>query len=186
MKLLRPSSRYNIRLYVLITLAGIMILFTGIILAWVLSLDWAFAIQINGILQSFIFLVLLGYLLSIFFASRYYHSISYEFNLEEIKLQRGLWVQVVQHVPLSSIAGVTLKRDFFDRCLEIGSLEFLLYGSAHNKIGAICFVGLSDVEAQYRKISDLLLHYRGTSMQQSDSRSVGSHVVYAGAEINLQ
>lgn len=186
MELLKPSSRYSIRLYLQIIVAGILMLTAGSILAWVISLDLAYAIHVNDILQVFIFVVLLGVLLLIIIANRYYHRISYEFNLREIKLQRGLWVQVVHHIPLCNIAVVSVKRDLIDRCLEIGSLEFLLFGSYNNNIRTVCFVGLSDVEAHYRKVSEILQHYWSTTPQHPVSGSLEKQVVFADSEIDLR
>jgi membrane protein YdbS with pleckstrin-like domain len=186
MELLRPSTRYSIRLYMQIIMAGILMLTAGSILAWVISMDLAYAIRVNEILQTFIFVVLLGVLLLIAIANRYCHRISYEFNLHEIKLKRGLWLQVVHHIPLCNIAVVTVKRDFIDRCLEIGSLEFLLFGSLNNKIHTVCFVGLSDVEAHYLKISKILQHYWGATPQHPVPGSLNKQVVFANSEIDLR
>jgi membrane protein YdbS with pleckstrin-like domain len=183
---LKPSSRYSIRLYVLISLGAIFLLVSGSLLAWILSLDWAHAVHINRILQVFIFLVLLGYVLLLFFAHHYYQSITYKLMPEEIALERGVWVQCVQHISWRGIVGIKIKRDFFDRCLEIGTLELVLRGPSQNQISAARMVGLSDVDAQYRKISDILLNYWGKPTLQAETNSLESQVVFSNSLTDLQ
>jgi membrane protein YdbS with pleckstrin-like domain len=186
MELLKPSPRYSIRLYVLITIIAICILVIGIALAWILSADWAHAIHVNQALQAFVILIFLGYLVSLWFAHRYSLSLVYELSGEEIQLQRGIWVQSIQHIPLRSIIGITVRRDFFDRCLEIGTIEFMLGDSLNQKMGAVSLVGLSDVEVQGRKLSLLLLHDWGKSMQMPGASAVDAHSVLPKSTIDIR
>lgn len=158
MDVLRPSSRYRIRLYVLITIVGIILLSTGIALAWMFSTDLDHAVQVNRTLKAFIFGILVGYLFSLWLADRYYQSLSYELHEKGIILHRGFAIPREQFVNLRAVAGVTVRHDLIDRWLEIGTLEFLLIESLDTKPEYVKLVGISDANEGYRKISNLLLN----------------------------
>lgn len=158
MDILRPSFRYRIRLYVLLTSAGIILLAAGIGLAWMFAADMDHAVRVNRTLQAFIIIILVGYLVSLWVANRYYQNIFYELHEDGIILHRGLAIPSEQYINLRSVAGVTVKRDLVDRWLEIGTLEFLLIESLERKPECVKLVGISDANEGYRKISNLLLN----------------------------
>lgn len=166
--ILKPSFRYSIRLYILLTLVGIILLGIGVVIAWLYYKNGDRAVVVNGALQAFIIFVLLGYLISLVGANMYYRGLIYELHVDSINLHRKFWIQSEQRIDLQAVAGITIKRDILDRWLEIGTLEFILFDSRDHMPGNVKLVGIPDVNEGYRKISNHWLRFWGEQLSHFD------------------
>ncbi len=104
---------------------------------------------------------------------RYYESLHYEIQDDEIIVGVGIWTKTVKHVPFRTITNIAIKRDPLDRLLyNLGTLEIQTAGAntAQTNSAEEALLGLIDYEGVYETVAEALRRYR-TSPLSPDQAS---------------
>jgi membrane protein YdbS with pleckstrin-like domain len=158
----RPSYRLRSK-YRLITWIG---LFTQLL--WSVPVAYLIGMDVGempgattGVLVA-ILLNALWFIPALWLVDRYYESLSYEIQQDEVIVRVGIITQSVKHVPYRTITNTAIKRDLLDRFLfDIGTVEVQTAGASTAQTSAEEeMVGLVDYEGIYNLISDALRQYR--------------------------
>lgn len=92
----------------------------------------------------------------------YHRSLSYELGEEAITVRRGLVTKVEHVVPYRMVTNVSLKRDFLDRRLGLGSLHIHTTGCGQQVSAEIRLVGLENYQQAYADLIVALRRHRPT------------------------
>jgi len=101
----------------------------------------------------------------------YHRSLSYELGSEAITVRRGVVTKVEHVVPYRMVTNVSLKRDFLDRRLGLGSLHIHTAGYAQQVSAEARLVGLENYQQAYVDLIVALRRHRppvidnGTTLQ---------------------
>ena len=87
----------------------------------------------------------------------YHLSLSYELGEEAITVRRGVVTKFEHVVPYRMVTNVSLKRDFLDRRLGLGSLHIVTTGYAQQVNAEARLVGLENYQQAY---ADLIVALR--------------------------
>lgn len=129
-----------------------------------LAIGWEAAELTGGMAGILIALALnaLWFLPTLWLVDRYYESLSYELQEDEIIVRIGIWTATVKHVPFRTVTNIAIKRDIFDRFLfNIGTVEIQTAGSNNTQQSAEeTLAGLVDYEGVYLNVAEALRRYR--------------------------
>jgi membrane protein YdbS with pleckstrin-like domain len=146
MDIFKPSPRYLTRLRVVISLWAVGLLLLGILLAWLVSLNFENMGQATRIVQIVLFADLLWYVPAMLLIQSAYKTRLYKFDQDEITIHSGWWTESIRHIPLSSVVAFESRWDKLDRWLEIGTLEVYIVSRHHVNGLRVHMAGLADVE----------------------------------------
>lgn len=104
-------------------------------------------------------------------ADRYYESLAYEIQEDEIIVNVGIWTRTVKHVPFRTITNIAIKRDPLDRFIfNLGTLEVQTAGANATQGGAEeTLLGLVDYEGVYETVAEALRRYRALPMSPTQA-----------------
>jgi membrane protein YdbS with pleckstrin-like domain len=102
---------------------------------------------------------------------RYYESLIYEIQEDEIIVNVGIWTRTVKHVPFRTITNIAIKRDPLDRFFfNLGTLEVQTAGANATQGGAEeTLLGLVDYEGVYGTVAEALRRYRTLPMSPNQA-----------------
>ncbi len=117
---------------------------------------------------------------------RYYESLAYEIQEDEIIVQVGIWTRTVKHVPYRTVTNIAIKRDPLDRLVfNLGTLEIQTAGATGPEGGAEeALLGLVDYEGIYETVATALRQYRTLPMSPNQA-AVESSATPGGTESEL-
>lgn len=162
--ILKPSPRYLSKLRFTINLTALLILLSGILLSWLISLDrtvdWSEAMIAAYVTAG---LDLLWWLPAILLSGPYYRSLSYEILQDEVIVRAGIVTQSVKHVPYRTVTNLTVKRGLLDRWIfDLGTLNIQTAGMSGTTGAEESLVGLPDVQTVYDTVATELRRFRGS------------------------
>jgi len=107
---------------------------------------------------------------------RYYESLRYEIQEDEIIVNVGIWTRTVKHVPFRTITNIAIKRDPLDRFFfNLGTLEIQTAGANAPQGGAEeALLGLVDYEGVYETVAEALRRYRTLPMSPNQASTEGA------------
>ncbi len=107
---------------------------------------------------------------------RYYESLAYEIQADEIIVNVGIWTRTVKHVPFRTITNIAIKRDPLDRLIfNLGTLEVQTAGATATQGGAEeTLPGLIDYEGVYETVAGALRQYRTLPMSPDQASFEGT------------
>jgi membrane protein YdbS with pleckstrin-like domain len=107
---------------------------------------------------------------------RYYESLAYEIQADEIIVNVGIWTRTVKHVPFRTITNIAIKQDPLDRFIfNIGTLEVQTAGATATQGGAEeTLLGLIDYEGVYETVATALRQYRTLPMSPDQASLEGT------------
>jgi uncharacterized membrane protein YdbT with pleckstrin-like domain len=162
-KTFKPSPRYLSKSRLVITLVALLILASGILLGWLMSLDKS--IGTNGFRIVVIVTAILDaiwWLPAMLVTAPYYRSLSYEVQDDEVIVRAGIWTKSVKHVPYRTVTNLTVKRDILDRWLfGLGTLNIQTAGMSGQTGAEERLVGLPNVQDVYELVVTELRRFRG-------------------------
>ena len=137
-------------------------------LAWSLPLGYFIGLDAGGLPEAGVGLVVvlvlnvIWFLPTLWLVDRYYDSLAYELQEDEIIVRVGIWTHSVKHVPFRTITNIAIKRDILDRYLfNIGTVEIQTAGANSTQGGAEeTLAGVVDYEGVYGAIAEALHRYR--------------------------
>jgi len=91
----------------------------------------------------------------------YYNTFQYEIQDDEVIVRQGLITRSVKHVPYRTVTNLEIKRDPFDRMLNLGSLRIQTAGMSGQSGAEENLTGLPDVDHIYDVVVTALRRYRG-------------------------
>lgn len=114
--------------------------------------------------------------LALWSVDRYYESLSYEIQEDEIIVNVGIWTRTVKHVPFRTITNIAIKRDPLDRFFfNLGTLEVQTAGANATQGGAEeTLLGLVDYEGVYETVAEALRRYRTLPMSPNQASTEGT------------
>jgi uncharacterized membrane protein YdbT with pleckstrin-like domain len=159
----KPNSKYLIKLRVVITLIAALILFGGVLLGLLLSLDRDISLGTGLIIILVTFgLDVLWWVPAMLLAGPYYRSLSYEVQDDEVIVHVGILTKSVKHVPYRTVTNLQVKRDILDRWFfGLGTLNIQTAGMSGQTGAEESLVGLDDVQAVYELVATELRRFRG-------------------------
>jgi uncharacterized membrane protein YdbT with pleckstrin-like domain len=162
-KTFKPSPRYLSKSRLVITLVALLILASGILLGWLMSLDKS--IGTNGFRIVVIVTAILDaiwWVPAMLVTAPYYRSLSYEVQDDEVIVRAGIWTKSVKHVPYRTVTNLTVKRDILDRWLfGLGTLNIQTAGMSGQTGAEERLVGLPNVQDVYELVVTELRRFRG-------------------------
>jgi uncharacterized membrane protein YdbT with pleckstrin-like domain len=172
-KILKPSSKYLIKMRLVITLIAALVLLVGLVISVSIALD-----RSAGAGGAVLAIVLIAALDAIFWVvAFYYRSLSYEIQDDEVIVRAGIWTQSVKHVPYRTVTNLKVKRDILDRWLfGLGTLNIQTAGMSGTTGAEESLVGLVNVEEVYDTVATELRRFRG-SMAPTAAEVEGDRVV---------
>jgi len=113
----------------------------------------------------------------------YFRSLSYELGDEAVTVQRGLLTTLQNTVPYRMVTNVTLKRDFLDRRLGLGSLHIHTAGYGQQANAEARLVGLENYQQVYADLMVALHRHRpqavgNGTMRMGDRPSSGVNLAF--------
>lgn len=90
----------------------------------------------------------------------YHRSLSYKLGEEAIIVRRGIVTKVEHVVPYRMVTNVSLKRDYLDRRLGLGSLHIHTAGYAQQVSAEARLVGLENYQQAYAELIVALRRHR--------------------------
>ncbi|MGH2545093.1 MAG: PH domain-containing protein [Ardenticatenaceae bacterium] len=168
---LKPSPRLRSKYRLLAWLILVSQLF------WSLPLAFFIGFDVNASAGAFIGLGIALLLNALWFlptrwlVDRYYDSIAYEIQEDEVIVHVGIWTHSVKHVPFRTVTNIAINRDIFDRFLfAIGTVEIQTAGAASAQASAEeSLAGLTDYEGIYNIVAERLRRYRGLPMSPTQA-----------------
>jgi membrane protein YdbS with pleckstrin-like domain len=114
--------------------------------------------------------------LALWSVDRYYDSLAYEIQEDEIIVNVGIWTRTVKHVPFRTITNIAIKRDPLDRLVfNLGTLEVQTAGANATQGGAEeTLLGLVDYEGAYETVAEALRRYRTLPMSPNQASTEGN------------
>jgi uncharacterized membrane protein YdbT with pleckstrin-like domain len=159
----KPSSKYLIKLRVVLTLIAVAILLTGMFISIVISLDKSATLG-GAVLAIAIIagLDIVWWFAAMVLAGLYFRSLGYEIQDDEVIVRVGIWTKSVKHVPYRTVTNLTVQRDIFDRWFfGLGSLKIQTAGMSGTTGAEENLVGLADVQDVYDIVVTELRRFRG-------------------------
>ena len=161
-KTFKPSPKYLGKLRLVITIIALLILASGVLLGWLMSLDksigasgFRIVVIITAILDA------IWWVPGMLLTGPYYHSLSYEIQDDEVIVRVGIWTKSVKHVPYRTVTNLTAKRDILDRWLGLGTLDIQTAGMSGQTGAEEKLAGLPDVQEVYEMVATALRRFRG-------------------------
>jgi membrane protein YdbS with pleckstrin-like domain len=163
MRTYRPSSKYLGKLQLTLFLIALVVLASGALLGWLLSLDKELgsdAFRITLIVTAALDLV--WWLPAVCLAGPYYRSLSYEIRDDEVVVRVGIVTKSVKHVPFRTVTNLTVKRGILDRWFfDLGTLNIQTAGMSGNTGAEESLVGLANYGEVYEMVAAELRRFRG-------------------------
>ena len=167
-----PNHKYQLKMFLVITLIGFLILVGMGIFSGLISLDdpragfVIFTITIVG--------VSIYWVVAMLFSIPYFRSLRYEILKDEVIVNVGVVTHSVKHVPFRTVTNITVKRDIFDRWFfNLGTLSIQTAGMSGQTGAEENLVGLDNVQEVYELVVAELRRFRGgmapTTVQDDDS-----------------
>jgi membrane protein YdbS with pleckstrin-like domain len=162
-KTFKPNPKYMSKLRLNITIIALLILASGILLGWLMSLDKS--IGVSGFRIVVIVTAILDaiwWVPAMLVTAPYYRSLSYEVQDDEVIVRAGIWTKSVKHVPYRTVTNLTVKRDILDRWLfGLGTLNIQTAGMSGQTGAEERLVGLPNVRDVYELVVTELRRFRG-------------------------
>ena len=162
-QILKPSPKYTTKLRVGLTLLALLILVAVTLFALIIGLDNG--ASIGSLLVIFwiaCLLSLVWWVPSLFLASAYYRSLSYEIQDDEVIVRVGIITHSVKHVPYRTVTNLTVQRDPLDRWFfDLGALKIQTAGMSGQKGAEESLVGLPNSQEVYELVAGELRRFRG-------------------------
>ena len=162
-RIFEPSSRYLGKLQLTLFLIALIVLASGALFGWLLSLDGE--IGADGFRTAMIVTALLDgiwWLPAIVLAGPYYRSLSYEIREDEVVVRVGIITKSVKHVPFRMVTNVTVKRGILDRWFfDLGTLNIQTAGMSGSTGAEESLVGLANYDEVYEMVAAELRRFRG-------------------------
>jgi uncharacterized membrane protein YdbT with pleckstrin-like domain len=159
----KPSSKYLVKLRVVLTLIAVGILLGGMFLSIIISLDKS--ATVGGALLAIAIIAVLDaiwWLSAMLLAGLYYRSLSYEIQDDEVIVRVGVWTKSVKHVPYRTVTNITIKQDIFDRWFfGLGTLKIQTAGMSGTTGAEESLLGLAAVQDVYDMVVTELRRFRG-------------------------
>lgn len=162
-QIFQPSSKYLIKLRVVITLVAVAILAGGVLVGLLLSLDRDIGLG-GGLIVILVVGVLdvLWWIPGMLLSGPYYRSLSYEVQDDEVIVHVGILTKSVKHVPYRTVTNLQVKRDILDRWFfGLGTLNIQTAGMSGQKGAEESLVGLDNVQDVYELVATELRRFRG-------------------------
>jgi membrane protein YdbS with pleckstrin-like domain len=177
-KILKPSSKYLIKMRLVITLIAALVLLVGLVISVSIALDRSAGA--GGAVLAIVLIAALDaifWVVAILLVGFYYRSLSYEIQDDEVIVRAGIWTQSVKHVPYRTVTNLKVKRDILDRWLfGLGTLNIQTAGMSGTTGAEESLVGLVNVEEVYDTVATELRRFRG-SMAPTAAEVEGDRVV---------
>jgi uncharacterized membrane protein YdbT with pleckstrin-like domain len=145
-----------------ITMVAVLILISGLLLAWLISNDsdiGASGARLMAIIIAVIDLV--WWMPAMILIGPYYRSLRYEIQDDEVIVQVGIWTQSLKHVPYRTVTNLTVKRDILDRWFfGLGTLNIQTAGMSGTTGAEESLVGLTNVQEVYEAVVTELQRFR--------------------------
>jgi membrane protein YdbS with pleckstrin-like domain len=162
-KTFKPNPKYMSKLRLNITIIALLILASGILLGWLMSLDksigasgFRIVVIVTAILDA------IWWVPAMLVTAPYYRSLSYEVQDDEVIVRAGIWTKSVKHVPYRTVTNLTVKRDILDRWLfGLGTLNIQTAGMSGQTGAEERLVGLPNVQDVYELVVTELRRFRG-------------------------
>jgi putative membrane protein len=145
-----------------VTIVALLILASGVLLGWLMSLDQSIGTRGFGIVVLVTAILdAIWWLPAMLLSAPYYRSLSYEVQDDEVIVRAGVWTKSVKHVPYRTVTNLTVKRDVLDRWLGLGTLNIQTAGMSGQKGAEESLVGLPNVQEVYELVVTELRRFRG-------------------------
>ena len=181
----RPSSKYVWKLRLILVLIVLAILFVGLFIAVMMSLDG----NIQGALLLFFIILLLNglwWVPGMLLTGPYYRSLSYEIQADEVIVNVGIFTKTVKHVPYRTVTNIEINRGLLDRWVfGIGTLKIQTAGMSGQSGVEEELVGMENVNDIYEIVVKELRRFRGgmTPTMAEEELTISSEPIYALNEI---
>ena len=159
----KPSSKYLIKLRVVISLVAVAILAGGLLMGLLMSLDRDIGLS-GGLIVILVVGVLdvLWWIPGMLLSGPYFRSLSYEVQDDEVIVHVGILTKSVKHVPYRTVTNLQVKRDILDRWFfGLGTLNIQTAGMSGQKGAEESLVGLDNVQDVYELVATELRRFRG-------------------------
>lgn len=161
-----PNHRLRAKFRMVVWLSFLLLLLASLLIAAPIGYDiqgW------RGAGSGALVVVILNLIwlpIALWAVNRYYESLHYEIQEDEIIVNVGIWTQSVKHVPFRTITNIAVKRDPLDRFVfNLGTLEVQTAGATGTQGGAEeALLGLVDYEGVYETVAEALRQYRSLPM----------------------
>jgi membrane protein YdbS with pleckstrin-like domain len=159
----RPSRKYLSKLRLILVIVALIILASGLLLAWLISSDKS--VKTSDI-RLFIAITaicdIVWWVPGMLLTGPYFRSLSYEIQDDEVVVRVGIMTQAVKHVPYRTVTNLTIKRGILDRWLfDIGTLNIQTAGMSGTTGAEESLVGLPNVQEVYEIVATELRRFRG-------------------------
>jgi uncharacterized membrane protein YdbT with pleckstrin-like domain len=153
----KPDSRYLIKLFVGIGIAGLLAIGGTISIGLLIpDREATIVFGVFGLVEAVI------WILALILVAPYYSSLSYEVQDDEVIVRVGVIDQSVKHVPYRTVTNITVRRDILDRRLfGLGSLHIQTAGMSGQSGAEEKLVGLPNVQEVYELVATELRRFRG-------------------------
>jgi uncharacterized membrane protein YdbT with pleckstrin-like domain len=145
-----------------ITMVAVLILISGLLLAWLISNDsdiGASGARLVAILIAVIDLV--WWMPAMILTGPYCRSLRYVIQDDEVIVHVGIWTQSLKHVPYRTVTNLTVKRDILDRWFfGLGTLNIQTAGMSGTTGAEESLVGLTNVQEVYEAVVTELQRFR--------------------------
>jgi membrane protein YdbS with pleckstrin-like domain len=163
-KSFKPSPQYVTKLWLIFTVVAMLILISGVLIAWLISNDsdiGAGGARLVAIIIAAVDLV--WWIPAMVLARPYYRSLRYEIQDDEVIVHVGIWTKSVKHVPYRTVTNLTVKRDILDRWFfGLGTLNIQTAGMSGTTGAEESLVGLTNVQELYEIVVAELRRFRGS------------------------
>jgi len=158
----RPSPQYLIKLWLTIMVVALLILVSGILLAWLMGHDSDIGTRGAMIVAVVITVLdLVWWLPAMLLAVPYFRSLSYEVQDDEVIMRVGIVTKSVKHVPYRTVTNLAVKRGILDRLFGLGTLNIQTAGMSGTTGAEESLVGLANVQEVYALVATELRRFRG-------------------------
>lgn len=167
---IRPDPKYRQKLYLGVAIVAVftLLLPLGIIaivgLGMMLSPAGVAGVAGLGLIGFGIIVTNVLWLVpAVVLVGKYYDSIRYEIEDDEVIVRQGVITHSVKHVPYRTVTNITVRRDPFDRFLfNIGTLRIQTAGMSGTTGAEEVLAGLSDYEGTYQTVAQALRRFRAS------------------------
>jgi uncharacterized membrane protein YdbT with pleckstrin-like domain len=159
----KPSTKYLIKLRVVLSLIACAILAGGVLLGLLLSLDRDIGLG-GGLIVILVAagLAVLWWIPAMLLSGPYFRSLGYEVQDDEVIVHVGILTKSVKHVPYRTVTNLQVKRDILDRWFfGLGTLNIQTAGMSGQTGAEESLVGLDDVQPVYELVATELRRFRG-------------------------
>jgi membrane protein YdbS with pleckstrin-like domain len=160
----RPSPQYSTKLRLGITLVALLILASGALIGWLVSLDKTTGEDVVLLIVVVTAIIdLVWWAPALILTGAYYRSLSYEVQDDEVIVRAGILTKSVKHVPYRTVTNITVKRDILDRWLfGLGTLNIQTAGMSGTTGAEESLTGLPNVQEVYEIVVRELRRFRGS------------------------